>query len=134
MAVGHEAHSMGKNELQWTPDVYMGHKTEKPILSHPKMQRRSSQLWVTTLIVSILLVILTRPAPVIELSRLTFDKILSQTRFNGIVPNLPLDTRAPEDAVEQPWTDQVTFDNYSLFLKGQRIFIQYAILIAIKSH
>lgn len=87
------------------------------------MRRHHPQFWLTTAFVSVGLVFLTR---------LTSGYGLAELIPRGFAPlsaptvpklNFPVN-RAPDDVFAENFTDQVSFDNYSLLLKGHRIFIQ----------
>lgn len=93
--------------------------------------RRSRFFWLTTLLVSVLFVLVTPRLGSLTLPSGVFlvnNLVPNVARFDATSPGvLSADKDAPKVVERLPTlarTDQVTFDNYSLFLRGQRIFLQ----------
>lgn len=93
------------------------------VQSKPKKGR----LWIVTGLISLLLVLFTpRFAPAAwsnsSLSFSEFPSILARSRSTSAVlsDSIESDSAEPQESLR---TDDVRFDNYSLILKGQRVFL-----------
>lgn len=95
--------------------------------STPRMRRRSGWFWTSLVLASALLVFASSKVSYSSLSLNQLHGVLSRTWHSSDA--LEVRTQDEADEVTQlpqlARTDQVQFDNYSLILRGQRIFLQY---------
>jgi len=119
---------ISERKLWLKPSKMDAEYTSNPPSARPqqsKMQRRSARYWLTMLLVSILMVVIW---PWGDVSATVRTPDVSINEDVELLARTAKDLSNHEPMVAIPelsprFTDDVQFDNYSLLLKGQRIFL-----------